>query len=362
MSLSPFAATRRAALVGGLSLLAAPACAVPAPLDLKAAAARRGIRFGAAVEPQHLEDDADFAALVRAQCGLLTAENALKWNALRPSEDQFDFRDSDRVAAFAQDWRLPLHGHCLVWHEAMPAWLTASLNPRNGRALLEDHITQVVRRYGGTAISWDVANEVVERNDRRPDGLRRSPWLRALGPDYLDIAFHAAKAADPRARLTLADYGLEYDDMSWMVEKRGTMLALLRDLIARGVPVQALAIQGHLIGDRPPAFGQGLADFLAAVADLGLEIHVTELDVDDQKTPGSPAQRDRAVAEIYGRFLDVVVRQPAVKSVVTWGLSDRYTSKSFMFPRADGSAVRPLPFDADLLPKAAAQSIGRALG
>lgn len=354
-----FVPTRRAALVGGLSLLASPACAAPR-LDLRSAAARRGLRYGCALEPHSVEVDADFAALVRAQCGLITAENALKWSALRPAADRFDFEAADRVAAFARSARAAMHGHCLVWHEAMPDWLTATLTPRNAKALLTEHVAAVVGRYAGTVMSWDVVNEPVERNDRRPDGLRKSPWLRALGPDYLEIAFGAAHAADPRARLALADYGLEYDDEPWMVEKRGTMLTLLRGLVARGVPIHALALQGHLLGDRPPAFGKGLAAFLAEVAGLGLEIYITELDVNDQNLPGSVEARDRVVAENYARFLDAVLAQPAVKTVVTWGLSDRYTSKTTMFSRRDGAPVRPLPFDADLRPKPAALALARA--
>jgi endo-1,4-beta-xylanase len=244
----------------------------------------------------------------------------------------------------------------------MPDWLTAALDPGNAEALLTEHIAAVVGRYAGTVVSWDVVNEPVERNDRRPDGLRKSPWLRALGPDYIEVAFRAAHAADPSARLALADYGLEYDDEPWMVEKRGTMLALLRGLLAREVPIHALALQGHLLGDRPPAFGKGLAAFLAEVASLGLDIYVTELDVDDQHTRGSVEARDRAVADIYGRFLETVLAQPAVKIVVTWGLSDRYTSKITMFPRPDGAPVRPLPFDVDLRPKPAALALARAFG
>lgn len=350
---------RRALMTAALAAMATPACAAP-PLDLGNLAARRGVQFGTAIEPQSVEKDFDFAGLVRAQCAILTPENALKWNQLRPSRDQFDFAQSDRVAAIAAANRVPMHGHCLAWHEANPDWLPQALRGGDAQAILEDHIATVVGRYVGQATSWDVVNEAVERNDRRSDGLRKSLWLQALGPDYLDIAFHAAHAANPQAKLALSDYGLEYDDESWMVEKRGTMLVLLRSLLARGVPVHVLGIQGHLLGDRPPAFGQGLVDFVSAVADLGLEIYVTELDVSDQKISGSIRQRDQIVAETYLRFLETVLSHTAVKSVVTWGLSDRYTSKTWFAPRADGDPVRPLPFDRDLIAKPAALAMSRA--
>jgi len=335
--------------------------AEPEPFALRALAARRSLLWGAAIEPQVVDGDPAFAALVRRQCAVLTPENAMKWTALRPGPDQFDFSGADRVVALARAQQARVHGHCLVWHEAMPDWLLGELNAKTGQGLLSRHISTVVSRYAGRVRSWDVVNEAVERNDKRPDGLRVSPWLKALGPSYIDQAFHLAHEADRSARLAFADYGLEYDNVSWMVEKRGTMLQVLSGLLARGVPIHALAIQGHLDASRPMGFGEGLRRFLRQAADLGLEIYVTELDVNDQMLAGDVAHRDAVVAANYAAFLDVILREPAVRMVNTWGLSDRHTSRSTLFPRADGAPVRPLPFDQDLQPKAAAFAIVSAL-
>ncbi|NQE61685.1 endo-1,4-beta-xylanase [Caulobacter sp. RHG1] len=347
--------SRRAALASGLALTAAPTWA--AERSLRDLAAAKGVLFGAAIEPHVVQDDPAFADLLQRHCGSLTAENAMKWNALRPTPDRFDFAAADATVAFARRQGAQVYGHALVWHEAMPAWLDEALTPRTAGALLSDHIRRVAGRYAGSVTAWDVVNEVVERNDGRRDGLRLSPWFRALGPSYIGAAFRAARQAAPRARLALADYGLEYDDERWMVEKRGTMLSLLEDLKAAGVPIHALAIQGHLDGARRPAFGAGLRRFLAQVANLGLEIYITELDVNDQKVPGNVARRDVVVADSYRAFLDVVLDEPAVRRVTTWGLTDRHTSKSGMFPRADRAGVRPLPFDAALRPKLAYQAL-----
>ncbi len=354
--------TRRDVLSGGLALSPGFAAAQGPPIRLAARAAAAGVLYGAAVEPESMDQDPAFAALVRRQCALLTPENVMKWDALRPAPGQFDFRRSDRFMAIAEDVGARVHGHCLVWHEATPPWLGAAATPRRAGDLLVEHVRTVVGRYAGRMGSWDVVNEPVERNDRRSDGLRRSVWLEALGPDYLELAFHTAHEADPRARLDLSDYGLEYDDVTWMVEKRGTMLELLSSLRRRGAPIHALALQGHLDGGRPPTFGAPLRRFLGKVADLGLQIYITELDVDDENVPGSIARRDAVTSTCVGRFLDVVRQEPAVVLVNGWGLSDRYTSKAALHPRLDGAPPRPLPFDAALRPKAAAYVMDQIFG
>ena len=349
------------AAAGALAAIPLVGRAAEADISFREIAETKNLAFGCAVEPDVLDSDRDFAALVRRQADVLTPENAMKWNALRPTRDRFEFAGGDRVVALAQAQNALVHGHCLVWHEAMPDWIQTALDRRTAHALLLEHIRTVVGHYAGKVRSWDVVNEAVERNDKRPDGLRLSPWLKALGPDYIDQAFHIAIEADPGARLSISDYGLEYDNVDWMVEKRQTMLEVLRGLRLRDVPVHALSIQGHLDASRPPAFGEGFYRFLGQVANLGFEIYITELDVNDQTVAGTVAQRDAVVAEHYRAFLKVALLEPAVKMVNTWGLSDRHTSKSTLYPRVDGAEVRPLPFDRALEPKPAAFAIAEAL-
>jgi endo-1,4-beta-xylanase len=198
-----------------------------------------------------------------------------------------------------------------------------------------------------------VVIEAVELLDKRPDGLRRSRWLEALGPDYLAFAYATAHDVDPHARLSYGDYGLEHDDVPWMADKRRAVLRMLESLKAKNAPIHALNIQSHLLGDHPPAFGQALRRFLAEAAALGLDIYIGELDVTDQHQAGHFDERDRATGDLYRRYLDVVLDEPAVKMVSTWGLSDRYNSKIYVAPRPEHDE-RPMPFDVELKPKPAA--------
>ncbi|MGH7114322.1 MAG: endo-1,4-beta-xylanase, partial [Stellaceae bacterium] len=75
--------------------------------------------------------------------------------------------------------------------------------------------------------------------------------------------------------------------------------------------------------------------------------------------------RDQLVADAYRRFLDAALDEPAVKMVVTWGLSDRHSwivrrETNQVKWRTDGLPSRPLPFDAALHPKPAFAAMAEA--
>jgi endo-1,4-beta-xylanase len=160
--------------------------------------------------------------------------------------------------------------------------------------------------------------------------------------------------------LVLNEYGLEADN-PWAARRRAAMLRLLRTLRADGVPVHAVGIQAHLEGHRLAEFKPViLTAFLDSVAALGLAAVVTELDVDDRSFPTEGGARDSLVARTYAAVLQPVLRHPAVVGVTTWGLTDRYTWLSTWAPRADGTPVRPLPFDAAFRRKPAWSALAAA--
>jgi endo-1,4-beta-xylanase len=217
-----------------------------------------------------------------------------------------------------------------------------------------------VGHYAGQVHSWDVVNEAIDPVGQGDNGLRDSPWKRLLGADYIDIAFHTAAAADPNALLVLNDYDLDYN-IPRDAAKREVMLNLLRRLVARGVPVHVLGMQAHLRASESNFDPLILRDFLRQVADLGLKIMITELDVVDQDLPRALHARDLAVARSYQTYLDAVLQEPAVIAVLTWGLSDQYTWLTKFRPRSDGAIPRPLPLDRLLYRKPAWSAIASAL-
>jgi len=329
-------------------------------VPLRKRSAAKGLLFGGAAGYGTLSSNTDFVKLFAEQCAILVPESELKWARLRPAPDRYDFTQADWIAEFARKHDMLLRGHVLVWHDALPKWFSEVVTPKNAEKIMLEHIKTVAGRYEGRMHSWDVVNEAIASWDKRPDGLRNSPWLKLLGPRYIETAFRAAAEADPKALLVLNQNHLEYDT-SGDEATRTSVLRLLENLKKRNVPVHALGIQAHLRSDETRFAPVKFRRFLRQVADLDLKIMITEMDVDDQKLPADPGSRDRIVADKYYEFLSAALAEPAVTSVITWGLSDRYTWLSSYKPRGDKLPVRTLPFDTDLHPKPAWHAIAKAL-
>lgn len=290
--------------------------------------------------------EADFAELAARQCSIVVAENDMKWRFTQPEENRYDFTRADVVAGFAEKNGLKLRGHNLCWHQSLPEWVEKTATKENAARLLRQHILVVAGRYAGKMHSWDVVNEAIEIKDGRRDGLRESMWMKLLGPEYLAIAFRAAAETDPAAKLTYNDYGLEGNG-KYHEERRAAALALLRWMRENKVPVHALGLQSHLHEDSSGDF-RALNRFLDEVSAMGLEVYVTELDV---KQEGSGESAEKRAAEVYREYLENVVRHPAVKAVLTWGLTRRGRNHE----------ERLLPFGDGLQPTAAFYAMRDAL-
>jgi endo-1,4-beta-xylanase len=314
--------------------------------SLRAHAEKQGLLVGCAVVPERLTGEPAYGNLVAGQANILVAENAMKWAALRPAPDKFDFRGADELLAYATEHEQKVRGHNLCWHEALPDWFAGTVTKDNAQQFLVQHIQTVAGRYAGKLHSWDVVNEAVDPKSGRPDSLRKSPWLDLIGPDYIELAFHAARQADPAALLTYNDYGIENDSADDR-EKRGQVLMLVRRLKARGVPIDAVGVQSHLsVTDPPP--GAGLQEFVRELRGMGVQVFVTELDVNERKLEGSVSERDAAIAKFYKNYVSMMVAEPNVSAVLTWGITDRYTwLDGAKFARLDGKPQRCLPFDSD---------------
>jgi endo-1,4-beta-xylanase len=212
---------------------------------LREYADRAGVLVGAAVEPRLLSEP-QYASTLAREFNMLTAENALKWGAIRPRRAAFDFGPGDRLVGFAQKHDMKVRGHTLLWSEYNPAWLTKGrFTPKQMSELLREHITKVMRHYRGKVFAWDVVNEVF-----LADGtIEPSVWydqpgigLKGKGTAYVEQAFRWARAADPDALLFYNDY-----DTEGLNPKSDAVYEMVKDFKSRGVPIDGVGIQAHIV-------------------------------------------------------------------------------------------------------------------
>jgi len=357
---------RRSVLLGAAAMAA---CARPtvytqaAEQSLQELAAAKGVAYGSMVTwkswdgDNSLNRDDGFAQLVARECSIITSGMEMFWSLNSQNAGGMDFGGADKIVDWAEAHGKKVRGHTLIWHEQTPKWYRGINDHAYGEKMIVERVTSMVRRFAGRIHSWDVANEVIDPQSDRPDGLRASKYFELGGPNYLDAAFNAARAADPKALLVLNDYNLEKNNDN-DERKRQAMLAIIDGFKQRNVPIDAVGIQSHLAVKDRGSFDQTVfANFLKEISDRGLQVMLTELDVVDVGAPSEIPARDAEVASFYKDYLDVALASPAVKTVITWGLSDHDSWITHYaiddFRRPDGLPPRPLPFDADLKPKPA---------
>jgi endo-1,4-beta-xylanase len=356
------------------ALAALGGAAIPRPLRADAAepaalrklAADKGLVYGTTISAAQITRDPAFVELVLRQAGLVVPENEMKWQVMnRGARGDDDYGPADTIADFAVENGLVLRGHNLLWYLRTPNWFFDLTTRQEMERAIVEHILGLAGRYRGKVHSWDVVNEPIEPKDGRPDGLRTGVFLEMMGPDYLDLAYRTAREIDAAARLVVNEYDVELDAPE-QEARRIALLHLLERMQRSGTPVDAVGIQAHLsCAGGPPFSASVLRRFLSEIAGLGLPIQITELDVADEGAPADQAVRDRLVAETYSRFLEAALDEPAVKMVVTWGLSDRHSwivrrETNELKWRKDGALSRPLPFDANLQPKPAFEAIAQS--
>jgi endo-1,4-beta-xylanase len=364
---SHYLSRREAAASLAAAILSTPLACATANLGLSEAAARVGMRFGGIIggspigQPIADFDDPAYRALLVRECSLLVPENELKMTTTWPERDRFNLEPAERILAFAEAHKLAVRGHNLVWHDRYtPKWLLDydfGKQPQvEAERLLRAYITAVASRFGERIISWDVINEAV---DPVTGELRSTIFTRILGPRAIGIALATAREAFPRTQLVYNDF------MGWAKEggpHRAGVLALLRGLREKKVPIDALGIQSHLGtgADLDDIDATAWGHFLTDATNLGLALVITEFDVNDGGLTGSVDQRDTIVAKVAQHYLDQLFDYRQLRDVVAWGLVDKYSWISAYMPRGDGLETRPTLFDSQFRPKPLYRALERA--
>ncbi|HLU33889.1 MAG TPA: endo-1,4-beta-xylanase [Natronosporangium sp.] len=298
--------------------------------------------IGVAVSNSWL-NNSTFANLAATHFSSVTAENEMKWETTEPSQNSFNFSPGDQIVNFARQNNQHVYGHTLVWHSQAPGWVQG-LNGTAMDAAMQNHITRLMQHWSDDIQRWDVVNEAVSDNNGQ---LRNSFLLNAMGPQFIENALTYARAANPSATLCLNDYSID-----GINTKSNAYFTMVQDFIQRGVPIDCMGFQAHLIlGQVPGNMLQNLQRF----ASLGLEIWVTELDI---RIPRPVSQQNlQQQANDYQQVVQIC-QQANCDGLTIWGLHDAQSWVDSTFPEFDS----PLLWDDNFQPKPAFNAVLNQLG
>ncbi len=319
---------------------------------LRSAAEKSHRLIGTAVRPALFSETAYSETLSR-EFNLVEPEDAMKWSVVRRSQIAFDFTGADQIVEYARVHSMKVRGHCLVWDHDNPDWLNrGAYSPQQLSRILEEHIRTEVARYAGRVFAWDVVNEALDENGNLRDSIwYNRPGVRFHddGPAYIEQAFRWAHAADPAALLFYNEAEAE-----GMNRKSDAVYAMMNNFKQRGVPINGVGLQMHLSNFDFDT--SALAANISRLTELGLQVHLTELDISlpvDSAGRALPADLQKQ-ADLYGHIVKTCLQNPGCTAIQTWGFTDKYSWIGSHSHQTRGAA---LPFDRAYRPKPAYDAI-----
>lgn len=282
---------------------------------LRSLAEKRGVYIGTALAIDPLKKEPLYRKTAEREFNIIVAENAFKWELIHPKKGKFNFKDTDYLVKFAESNKMKLRGHTLVWHRQLPKWLTEGDFTREETIeILKDHIQKVVGHYRGKILAWDVVNEAIddETGKYRTDSF----WYKKLGADYIKLAFEFAREADPNAILYYNDYSAE-----GINPKSDGVYKMIRELKTQKVPIDGIGWQMHL--ENGFRIEPQHRENAKRLADLGLELSITELDI-RMKLPATPDELQKQ-ADAYKNVADFCLAETACKAILIWGFTDKHS-------------------------------------
>ncbi|EMD59560.1 glycoside hydrolase family 10 protein [Bipolaris sorokiniana ND90Pr] len=304
-----------------------------AKCNLDAAFKAKGKKYVGVATDQYTLSAGKNKEVIVDNFGCVTPENSMKWDATERSEGQFTLDGANALVSFATGNDKLVRGHTTVWHSQLAPWVSQIRDKAKLEEVMVNHIKKLVGTYAGKIYAWDVVNEIFDEQG----GFRSSVFYNVLGEGFVSTAFHAARQADPLAKLYINDYNLDGANYG----KTKGMITHVKKWIAEGVPIDGIGSQSHISSPGTLFPISGVPAALKALCDAAPECAVTELDINN----GKPAD--------WVTVFDACVDIKNCVGITVWGVSD---TNSWI-----GAAGGPLLFDGSFKAKPSYNELCSAL-
>jgi len=342
-------------------------------------------------DPSRL-DDTDTANMFKHHYNALTAENHNKPGYVISADGIYTLDIIQGMANWCNDNNFQYIAHTLVWHSQSSTWLhgtvTAPFTREEAKNRMEAYINEVagINGIGGSAYSWDVANEVFMpsvtdysgnwKSHLRTDqsGSEASAWYAAYangadtdagesGADFIYDAYVFARQADPNAILYYNDFNDE------QVGKSHAIAAMVKELnekwandVRNDTPgrllIEGIGLQSHYNTNISTASVEN-AIIHYITENPGIRLSISELDItiagtseDVKPTQEQYVKQAYMYAELFEIYKKYAVgsanessNPKVIERVTLWGTDDESSWRSF--GQNGGTGGYPTLFDAD---------------
>ncbi|MDQ1294443.1 MAG: endo,4-beta-xylanase [Actinomycetota bacterium] len=340
---------------GAVSLQPGPAQAATGD-SLGVAAAKAGLFFGVAASPGRL------SSIVGQEFNQLTPENEMKPEAIAGSGGTVqNTGNADTLVNYAQNNNMIVRGHTMVWYSQ-----AGSLSGAN-QSTLNTYIKNVLLKWGNKIAYWDVVNESLDDNNT---GNRRNQWPHTLDKDanndgdyfdstdtdYIRDSFKQARqvvqANNLKTKLCINDYDIEGLTVKGgsKNKKSDAMYEIVKKYSQEPTKyIDCVGFQAHFNDNPNSVITDDLEANIRRYAELGVEVHLSELDIDDDLSNNDIG---KGQAENYRKVVRACLNVSKCTGITVWGISDseswRSSERGLLFTGSNGSYTKKAAYTAVL--------------
>lgn len=273
--------------------------------------------IGVAVNMNKLKNDERYQKIILSQFNSITAELIMKPVFIHPEKEIFYFDETDRLMEFCKKNNKRLHGHTLVWHKRLPAWMENFQGDHIAwEAMLKEHIQTIINHCKGTIHSWDVVNEAFNEDG----SLRDNIWLKNIGESYIEKSFLYAREADPSAILFYNDYNLESNK-----KKLNAVLQLVEKLQLKNSKIDGIGLQMHISDNYPDT--DLIREAMTKIESQGLVVHYSEVTISLNKRFGTTEVSNTMLDYQKMRMKEIIktyltLQKNSQFGITIWGVAD----------------------------------------